>query len=253
LTKKLSETRNFSYAKRLANIKRKKMRQFLIILTILISSCKSQDYSVGLKVGEDLGGGGTIGFYRTEVDFSKIHNYKKYINLVLDNQGLFKTSDTSDVLRVAAYRTYRYLDKKDKRNYKVIQITIKNNLLSELDTTNFFKMEDLEKISNSEDIVRGYFRALINKDTTTINRYFDTSKFNYTMAKVDSINRFFRLKIKDTFDKSKLYNWRIIEDEGAKYKLLVFLTDTSNNYNVKFQFAMNDSIKGYKDIVSIKY
>ncbi|MBI9055464.1 MAG: hypothetical protein JEY96_16700 [Bacteroidales bacterium] len=230
------------------------MKQLLIIFFAFLLTCNnSNDKLIMTKVGEELGVSGTIGFYRSETEYSEFHNYKKYFTWQLDCPRLFEVFDSTSIRKAFAYRTYIKLSELDKKEYEAIKVEFKNDINSELDTASFFKMSYLEKIYKSEMIVREYMKALKDENLDYIEKAFDKTKFGYAVLEVDSINNTFLEFANGKFEESRLMNWAIIEDAGSKYKLLVFLTNSENNYGSKFQFALHDSLKTEKNIVKISY
>ena len=117
----------------------------------------------------------------------------------------------------------------------------------------FFEMFILETIYQFELVIRDYLKAIKYKNLDKIENEFDKEKFGYTNSELDSLNKSFLDFTKGKFEESRLINWATIEDADSKYKLLVFLTDSLNNYSSKFQFAMHDSLRNEKNIVTINY
>jgi hypothetical protein len=228
------------------------MRYTFGIFLFLLSSCIIQDKHMIKKVAKDLNGG-KIGFYRIEVGGTCLIKYRKYIDLVLDNQGIFQLIDSANVYNAAAYRLYVNLRELDRVNYEAIRVTLRGNILSQKDTTNFYSMTFLQDLYKSEKLVKKYFQAFMDNDTSFVYREFDTAKLKYSKTQIDSLNKFLSKRIKHQFEKSKLYLFQIVEDENEKYKMLVFLADTSDIYDVKFQIDLHDSIIGSKDIVNIRF
>ena len=69
---------------------------------------------------------------------------------------------------------------------------------------------------------------------------------NDLKSELDNLNKSFLEYINGEFEESRLINWATIENTGSEYKLLIFLTDSANNYSSKFQFALHDSLKSEK-------
>jgi hypothetical protein len=251
--KNKKSTYNIPYPKRLNLIKIQFMKQFTLIFITLLFSCKSEEYLNILKLGEELGCSGSIGIYRTIDEYPQENSIKKYLELQLNCPNLFEKYDTISLQNIAAYRLFIKLDSKDKMEYEAIRVVFKNDIKSRHNKTNFISMSILERIYNSELIVREYFKALKNNDHNYLKKAFDSEEFGYSNHKIDSINKSFLEITKGKLDESRLYNWLIVDDENKKYKLLVFLTDSENNYSTKFQFALHDSLKCEKNIVSIKF
>jgi len=229
------------------------MRSILLIIVLILSSCKPNDYLSLKKVAKELGCSGTIGIYRTTVKVSQIYHYKKYFELHLDCPDLFQKFDTTTLLKVAAYRLYLNLNDKDKKDYPAIRVVFKNDFKSTLDTSNFFKVSYLKGIYDYELKARKYMQAIKDNDKVYLTKAFDKDYNKYTDVEIDSINNSFYKITKGEFNESRLYNWSFVNDENMKFILLVFLTGTENNYSTKFQFAFRDSIMDNKNIVSIKY
>jgi hypothetical protein len=201
------------------------------------------------KVAKDLGGSGRIGLYRVENALLNNTEYKDFIELQLTSSDMLGLNDTAAILKAAAYRLYIRLKERDKQQYEAIRVVLGNN---SCDT--FFVMPYLNNIYQSELIARSYLGAIMTDDTSFIRKQFNKNKFHYAIEDVDSINDGLRNVIKDSYKKSKLYNWEtIIGKDSTKYKLLVFLTDTSNIYNVKFEFDLYDSLRTDQNIVDIQY
>jgi len=216
-------------------------------------SCKPQDYINMMDVGKELGCSGNIGYYRTE-EKNFINNTKvRYLELRLDCPNLFEVFDSITLRKVAAYRLYQKLNEKDRKDYKAIRVVIKNEKLSSNDTSNLLSMSYLKNIYNSELIVHQYLEALKNGKKEYLRKAFDSDVFGISDKKVDSINNSFSEFTKGMLNESKLYNWAFVEDNHKKYRLLVFLTNAKGNFNKKFQFALHDSLKAEKNIVSIKF
>jgi len=53
------------------------------------------------ELAQELGCTGTIGFYPTDVEYSEIHSYKKYLELRLDCPNLFEKYDTLSLQNIA--------------------------------------------------------------------------------------------------------------------------------------------------------
>jgi hypothetical protein len=240
-----------------------KMKILALLGCVLISACSQKavktkipindDYQMMIKVQKEIGIPASMDFYRVQVLKSPVQMFKNYIELYLLNPVLGETYDTISLPKAAAYRLYLNLNETDKKSNEAIKVILKNNPITKNESYVYFTMEFLKSIYKSELAAREYMQAVSDGDSIKVRNMFNREKFKYSLTDLDSINLGFCKTVKSSYAKSRLYNWLVIQGKDAKYRLLIFVTDTSNIYNVHYEIDMYDSLRADRNIVSIEY